>query len=142
MYLEAQLSLSLVDFNQWDSNLVFCSETECLQVLLLSTGLSVPHTVLHIRQSLSPSVPMLYCNSEADLSFSLPVSVSSHFLDILHSLAPFSHYLRLTLSFLRAAAAGCPGLRGPGGGSGVQGPRRPSSARQMVPPGRGDPGLP
>lgn len=46
------------------------------------------------------------------------------------------------LSFLCAAVAGCPGIWGPGGGSGVQGPRKSSSAGQMVPPGGGDYGLP
>lgn len=35
------------------------------------------------------------CDSEADLSFSLPVSVSSHFLIIIHSLGPSSHQLSL-----------------------------------------------
>lgn len=57
-------------------------------------------------------------------------------------LTPFSHFHPLTLSLLCAAAAGRTGIRGPGGGSGVQGPWKPSSAGQMVPPGRGDPGLP
>lgn len=97
----------------------------------------------------SPSLSIyLHLHSEVDLSFSLPVSVSSHFLVILHSLTPFSHCLSFTvlpllsLFLLCAAVAGCPGVRGPGGGSGVQGPWKFSSAGQMVPPGRGDHGLP
>lgn len=74
------------------------------------------------------------------------------FIVFIAGLFSFPHHHSLTQSFfslplsalslLCAAVAGCPGLRGPGGGSGVQGPRRPSSAGPMVPPGRGDPGLP
>lgn len=46
-----------------------------------------------------------------------------------------------SLSLLCADAAGCPGVWGPGGGSGVPGPRGSSAAGQMVPTGGGDPGL-
>lgn len=41
-----------------------------------------------------------------------------------------------------SAAAGYPGIWGPGGGPGEPGPWQPSSAGQVVPSGRGDPGLP
>lgn len=58
-----------------------------------------------------------------------------------HSLTRSFFSSTLSLSLLCAAVAGCPGIWGPGGGSGVQGPWKPSSAGQMVPPGRGDPGL-
>lgn len=49
--------------------------------------------VPHLQPSLVHLSPC--CDSEADLSFSLPVSVSSHFLIIIHSLGPSSHQLSL-----------------------------------------------
>lgn len=55
-----------------------------------------------------------------------------------YSLTPFPHCASLSLS----AAAGYSGIWGSGGGPGEPGPREPPTAGQVVPSGRGDPGLP
>lgn len=63
--------------------------------------------------------------------------VSSSFMSLL-----FPHSLSsMCISFL-SAAAGYSGIWGPGGGSGEPGQWKPSTAGQVVPSGRGDPGLP
>lgn len=58
------------------------------------------------------------------------------------NLFSFILFILCSLCLLCAAVAGRPGIWGPGGGSGVQGPWESPPAGPMVPPGRGDPGLP